>query len=366
MEQRRIVSMWQQRHAQVLVTLIKAKGSSYRRPGARLLIEPGGTYEGTISGGCLESDVVRKAIWAVRDGAVVWHYATAIGDDSEIPFGLGCGGEIDLLMEPIETPECHALLAAMEAAVKGTPSINITWLPSKSIKLQRVILNSEGDITFRSNSLSMDQIAHARQFGAQDETEVVVEEIAAPQRLIVFGAGDDAKPLVRFASLLGWDVTVADQRPQLARKERFLDAACVFMGKAAKDLSVSPEDAVVVMTHSYEQDKELLALTLPKNPCYAGLLGARHRSSMLIYEVSSLLDWSVEEVCRRINAPVGLDIGGDGPEVIALAILSEAQARCQGKPGGSRKLSVDEVFQYVGKGKTAHPAKTFCSERDFG
>jgi xanthine dehydrogenase accessory factor len=215
--------------------------------------------------------------------------------------------------------------------------------------------------------LNMHQIGHARQFGAQDETEVVVvEEITAPQRLIVFGAGDDAKPFVRFASLLGWDVTVADQRPQLARKERFPDAACVFMGKAEKDLSVSPEDAVVVMTHSYEQDKELLELTLAKNPRSVGLLGARHCSSMLIYEVSSLLGWSVEEVCRRINAPVGLDIGGDGPEAIALAILSEVQTRCQGKPCRSRKLSVDQVFQYAGKGDTACLAKTSCSERDFG
>src|SRR5215470_14005900 len=105
-ERRQIVGLWRRGGARVLVTVIRVEGSSYRRPGARLLLGQAGEYAGTISGGCLEAEVIRKAEWKVRDGAVVERYSTMFDDTAEVPFGLGCGGVVDLLLEPVNTPEC--------------------------------------------------------------------------------------------------------------------------------------------------------------------------------------------------------------------------------------------------------------------
>src|SRR5215469_17315229 len=114
MEQRRIVELWQRGDSSVLVTLVRVEGSSYRRPGARLLLNHSGEYAGTISGGCLESEVIRKAAWMVRDGARVERYSTMFDDTAEVPFGMGCGGVVDLLLERADTPECAGLMQAME------------------------------------------------------------------------------------------------------------------------------------------------------------------------------------------------------------------------------------------------------------
>src|ERR1039457_6158528 len=136
-DRRRIVRQWRQGAAKVLITLVHAEGSSYRRPGAHLLIGADGEYAGTISGGCLEAEVVRKASWMVRDGAVVERDSTLFDDSAEIPFGLGCGGVVDLLLEPAETPECQALLEAMEVSLCGAESRVATWLPASGTTLQR-------------------------------------------------------------------------------------------------------------------------------------------------------------------------------------------------------------------------------------
>ncbi len=124
-----------------------------------------------------------------------------------------------------------------------------------------------------------------------------------------------------------------DGRAQLARPERFPEAERVSLCRlASTDVqTIRPEDAVVLMTHSYEQDRELLAAVLPLRPRYLGLLGARHRSSLLVSEVAATLGWTVAGCCERIYAPVGLDLGGDGPEAIALAVIAEIQACCMGK-----------------------------------
>src|SRR5271168_4229033 len=128
-DRRRIVRQWRQGAAKALATLVRVEGSSYRRPGAHLLIGADGEYAGTISGGCLEAEVVRKAAWMVRDGAIVERYSTMFDDTAEMPFGLGCGGVVDLLLEPAETPECRALMTAVEGALAGEEAIVLTWLP---------------------------------------------------------------------------------------------------------------------------------------------------------------------------------------------------------------------------------------------
>jgi xanthine dehydrogenase accessory factor len=290
-------------------------------------------------------------------------------DTAEVPFGLGCGGVVDLLLEPGDTLECLALMRAMERAVDGEEAIALTWLPGKGRKLMRALLSASGDVTFASEDLTASALEEATD-GVNSENwvqsmaeNIFVERIAIPQRLVVLGAGDDAKPLVSMGALLGWSVTVMDGREQLARSERFPEAEHVVAVSSVADevRRIQRDDAVVLMTHSYEQDRELLATVLPLQPKYLGLLGARHRSALLVSEVAAMLGRSVAACCEHIYAPVGLDLGGDGPEAIALAVIAEVQACCMGKLGISRRLSPEDVERYVSEGAASRYLQTQCA-----
>ena len=367
-ESRDIVRLWRQDEVVALVTLVRAEGSSYRRPGARLLLAAKGEYAGTISGGCLEAEVVRKAAWLVREGAAVERYSTMFDDTAEVPFGLGCGGVVDLLIEPAGTPECMAMLAALEGALAGDEKTVLSWLPRYGRGLSRAVLSATGDFTFASEMLTEPELMEVRAKVLRGEieslaSEVFVERITAPQRLFVLGAGDDAKPVVSMAALLGWSVLVMDGRSQMARAERFPEAERVVAASVVSSevLAIRHDDAVVLMTHSYEQDRELLAAVLPMHPRYLGLLGARHRSSLLVSEVAAMLGWTLSECCDRIYAPVGLDLGGDGPEAIALAVIAEVQACCMGKLGTSRRLSPEDVERQLREGVASRYMQVQCA-----
>jgi xanthine dehydrogenase accessory factor len=164
-------------------------------------------------------------------------------------------------------------------------------------------------------------------------------------------------------ALLGWSVTVMDGRAQLARAERFPEAERVmaFPSGSADSLGIGPGDAVVLMTHSFEQDRELLAALLPLRPRYLGLLGARHRSSLLVSEVAAKLGRTIASCCEEIYAPVGLDLGGDGPEAIALAVIAEVQACRMGKLGASRRLSAEDVARHVSEGGVSRYLQVHCA-----
>jgi xanthine dehydrogenase accessory factor len=367
MERRQIVELWQkgpeQNGAGVLVTLVRVEGSSYRQRGARLLTSAtGGGYAGTVSGGCLETDVVRKASWMVRAGAIVERYAMSFDDTAEIPFGLGCGGTVDLLFESTATAEGEALLAAMAASLEGRESTVISFLPGDGRGLRRLVLAADGMVRFASAGLSEEKIECARRLepGAEYEGRFV-EALRSPQRLFVLGAGDDAKPVVRFSSLLGWTAIVAEGRAQLARAERFPDASRVLTVETADALAIQPEDAVVLMTHSYEQDRRLLISLLRLKPRYLGILGSRHRSSLLISEAAAELGRTLESCCEGVFAPVGMDLGGDGPEAIALAIISEVQALCHERLAGSRRLTPEEIMAQIEKGGSSRYLQAQCA-----
>jgi len=363
-ERRQIVDLWRQGDAAALVTLVRAAGSSYRRPGARLLVAGNGVHAGTISGGCLEAEVVRKAAWMVRDGAVVERYSTLFDDTAEVPFGLGCGGVVDLLVDAAGTAECRALMDAMEASLRGEVATVVTWLPDndRGKELKRLILGVGGKVVFASEGLGAAKVecACGLEVGREYEGRFV-EELRAPQRLVVLGAGDDAKPMVRIASLLGWSVVVADRRVQLARAERFPEAERVVgLAGAVGELGIGSDDAVVLMTHSYEQDREFLAAVLPLAPRYLGVLGARHRSSLLVSEAAAMTGLSVAECCGRLYAPVGLDLGGDGPEAIALAVIAEIQGCVEGKIGVSRRMTAEMVAEQIARGGASRYVQAQC------
>jgi xanthine dehydrogenase accessory factor len=350
LERRKIVEMWQHGEAVALATLVRIEGSSYRRVGARLLIGIEGAYVGSISGGCLEAEVVRKAPWIARNGAVVERYSTLFDDTAEVPYGLGCGGTIDLLIEPAGTKEFEALMQSLQASLRGQEFRVVTQLPETTQALRRCVLDTNGNHFFRSAE------------GVVDPSMPHFEErLEAPQRLLVFGAGNDAQPLVKMAALLGWTVVVVDGRAQSATIERFPEASRVVCATSINGLEVRGNDAVVVMTHSYEQDRSWLSQLLPLAPRYLGLLGARHRSALLVSEAAAILAWSVSRACEGLFAPVGLDLGGDGAEAIALAVVAEMQACCEGKLGVSRRMTAELVAEQIDKSGSSRYLQTQCA-----
>jgi xanthine/CO dehydrogenase XdhC/CoxF family maturation factor len=375
-DRRRIVRQWRQGGAKALVTLVRAEGSSYRRPGAHLLIGVDGECAGTISGGCLESEVVRKAAWMVRNGAIVERYSTLFDDTAEIPFGLGCGGVVDLLLEPAGTPEFDAALEAMEASIGGAGMVVATWLPEQGRPLARAVLRSDGSPVFVSTGLTAADIAcisvtNGTACSETNDAGIYLERLTPPQRLFVLGAGDDTRPVVTMAALLGWSVIVMDGRSQLARPERFPNAEHVLTASSPDELGARDGDAVVIMSHSYEQDRAMLTSLLSASfrslesnragSLYIGLLGARHRTSLLVSEAAAALGRSVAECCERVYAPVGLDLGGDGPEAIALEVVAEVQAWRQGRLGASRRLTAQDVAAHVAEGGASHYLQTQCA-----
>lgn len=361
-----IVDKWKQGAGSILVSLVRVQGSSYRRPGARLLLCKDGSYEGNISPGCLEADLLRKAAWLSRKGAVVERYSTMFEEASDIPFGLGCGGVLDVLIEPVETPEGHALLSAMESASLGEEQSVATWLPTNGSPLERAVFHHDGQATFFSAGLSPLSLARAKlafaQPGDSDSDLPLLEKLVSPQRLFIFGAGDDAKPLAAMATLLGWSVTIADNRTHLAQRGRFPDANIQIADSIDSAIArIHHRDAAVIMTHSFEQDENCLTGLLARKLQYLGLLGARQRSSLLIRETAARLKMSVSDCCAQLSAPTGLDLGGEGAEAIALAILSEAQAACNGGGIIPRKLSAELVVSYLKDHVDRRPLALQCA-----
>ena len=336
-ERRSIVERWQQGNAAALVTLVRVEGSSYRRPGARLLVSSDGNTVGAISGGCLEAEVAKKARWAARTGAIVERFSTVFDDTSDIPYGLGCGGTLDLLIEPTNTSEAAALLKAMRESLAGQRRNVVTWLPENKQPLRRAVYDESGNTLFESPGTSLHNL-------------VFDEWLEPPQRLLLFGAGNDAQPMTQLASLLGWRTIVLDGRAQLARADRFPAADAVIASNNLGGILPRREDAVVIMAHSYEQDRSWLTTLLPYQPRYLGLLGSRHRSALLVSEAAAALGWPLDQACQNLFAPVGLDLGGDGAEAIALATIAEIQACCQGKLGHSRRVTPEIVLEQIERG----------------
>lgn len=335
-ERRKIVNMWRRGGAVALATLVDVEGSSYRGTGARILIDADGSHVGSVSGGCLEAEIVRRARWLTREGPAIERYSTLFEDTSDIPYGLGCGGTVHVLLEPTDTPEFAAIMEALEASLRGEARCVATTLPNQGQAFARQITDRDGRLLFSTAASAPGEAYH--------------ERLDPPQRLFLFGAGDDAQPVVQMADLLGWSTFVFDGRSQLARPERFPEAEGVYAVQQLGSLKPSTNDALVLMTHSYEQDRDWLTQVLPCEPRYLGMLGSRHRSALLITAAAEELGWTAERACRRLFSPVGLNLGGDGAEAIALAAIAEIQACTHGKLPHSRRMTPEMVAEQLRNG----------------
>jgi len=353
-----ILSAWRQARAAgeeiVLATVVRIEGSAYRRPGTRMLIASDGSNVGMISGGCLEGHVTKRAWWLTRSGPAVVRYDTGAGEDTEWAFGLGCNGVVDVLLERLvpsaSAPALDLLDAVRESFHPGACAVVIAAPPGSGASVgQRLAIFPDGtewtdvgEATLAAN-LARDLVEALRQGrsslatyeSADGRVEVFLEHVPPPLRLAVFGAGPDALPLVRMAKELGWHVSVVDGRSHYARRDRFPLADAVIVAEpreAPAAAGVGPRSAAVVMTHSYEQDKALLGELLRSAPAYVGQLGPRARTERMLAELAEAGGAPLD--ATALHYPIGLDIGANNPEEIAIAILAEIQAAFSGRSGG--------------------------------
>ena len=291
-----------------------------------MLITPDAWLAGSISGGCLESDIVHTAWERTQDGPALVEYDATADDDILLGFGLGCSGATIVLMTrlPIDGGVLAFLEEALTSSIGGEIETVLEPGPHFGASRGRI-----GESEWRNLG---EEFAEGH--------EILRERIEPPFPLLVFGAGHDAIPLARLAAELGWRVTVVDGRTTHAIPDRFPAAQGVIVAapNAAPDrIELPPGGAAVLMTHSYLNDLALLKWLLPSELGYVGSLGPVARRDRLLADLDRAGRSPTEEQSERLHAPIGLDLGATGPEEIALSIVAEILAWRRGRGGGSRR-----------------------------
>lgn len=339
-----------------LATVVHVDGSSYRRPGARMLITEDGQLTGAISGGCLEGDALRKALLVMsQQKSMLVTYDTMDEDDAKLGLGLGCNGIIQVLIEPIHitSPNNPIQLLKMVAA-KREKAVLVTLFSLENKKAQQpgtcLLLKKEECIAAQvpvlkeilikdgmevlTNGQSLFRTYH---FENQQLT-AFIESVEPAVSLVVLGAGNDVIPVITMADTLGWETTVIDGRANYAKPERFTPSCQVLVAKPEQvigQLSIDELTVFVLMTHNYNYDIAMLHQLVQKQVRYIGMLGPKKKLERMIAELEEQGFYLTEQQRSCIYSPVGLDIGAETSEEIALSILSEIKAVLSGRLGSS-------------------------------
>ena len=332
----------------VLATVVKTRGSSYRLPGARLLVTRGGEHAGSISGGCLEGDLLKKCWWLTETGPAIRRYDTNADGEIESGYGLGCNGIIHVLLERLAPALPGALSTLRQVRDQRVAAVICRVLAPRESVGRQLTLGADGRVQHNlenSELLSDLQTSATAALGKRASSlwqsgdwEVFIETLVPPPRLLVFGAGDDVIPITELAALQGWQAHIFDGRSQFARRERFPLADAVYVrplglpfDSSEAPVGIDEWTVAVLMTHSYSQDLDILRQLAHNPPRYVGLLGPQKRSLRLLSDAQI----SEEHFGSSLFGPMGLDIGADGPEQVALAVVSEIQGFLNDRGGGS-------------------------------
>jgi len=332
-----------------LATVVHVDGSSYRRPGARMLITEDGEFTGSISGGCLEGDALRKALLAIHSSkTMLVTYDTTDEDDAKFGMGLGCNGIIQVLIEPLPGPNEFRVIDLLRKAYESRQKAGLVTL--YSLKDKRgpqpgscFLLNENGEysgeIPFSQKELVMKeamdvikkQKSSFKKYQVNSQEIIAFTEIILPAvSLVIIGGGNDVIPLVKMADILGWQTTVADGRPMYANKERFPVPSCQVLFSKAEDvlqnITVDNRTVFVLMSHNYNYDLSILRALLERQIVYIGILGPKKKLTMMIEELED--DGIILTPQQRdvIHGPVGLNIGAETAEEIAISIVAEIKS----------------------------------------
>ncbi|WP_017732648.1 XdhC family protein [Nafulsella turpanensis] len=348
-----------------LATVVKVQGSSYRQPGARMLITEDGQLTGAISGGCLEGDALRKAqLVMLQQKPKLIKYDTMDEDDAQLGVGLGCNGIIHILIEPILPEEPHNPLQLLRHFLyKRQKAVLLTLFSFSNPKAagagSTLLLTEEGNTygQLSAPELQDELLADTEnvlQTGVStmksytEKMSAFIEVLEPAVSLVIAGAGNDAIPLMKLATVLGWQTTLVDGRAHYATKARFPGAEDIFITKAEEALThLSPDERTVfvLMTHNYHYDLTLLRKLLPLRLPYIGVLGPKKKLKRMLNELEEEGLEIDSSQLQAVFGPVGLDIGAESPEEIALSITAEIKAVLAGKKGNSLREKTGPIHE---------------------
>jgi len=345
-----------------LATVVKVEGSSYRQPGARMLVTDDGALTGAISGGCLEGDALKKALLCITQGTnKLVTYDTSNEDDADFGVQLGCNGIVHILFEFIDESVPNNPIVLLQQLTRARKDAVILTLFSTDRNLSQpgtCLFYREGEVPLAISAEAVKLLPEAKASLASkasaikevningNEYTALIEFIPPPITLVIAGAGNDVKPLVTTASALGWDVIVADGRATHAKASRFPEAKRVIVTKAAgliQQLTIDPLTCFALVTHNYKYDLELLKELLATDASYIGLLGPKTKLNRMLSELEQAGVTISDAQLARIYGPVGLDIGAETAEEIALAVVAEIKAVISGKQGTSLKYKHEKI-----------------------
>jgi len=348
---------WSQRQGAV-ATVVRVHGSSYRSPGARMLITDDGRWVGSISGGCLEGDALRKARQVMQEQkARLVTYDTREESNQQLGIGLGCNGVIDVLLQPIAE-----VLPVIERVVAANRPLALASVISGPLAGASLLADEKGNIlkplehTGASEILLPDLLAlfahrtsGVRDYPALEDGSVVFLEYVQPTiHLILFGAGFDARPVCQLAASLGWQVEVTDECVAHIAPVFFPGADKLSLcgrERVAHDFAVTPYTACVLMSHNYAYDRDVLRKLLNSSSPYIGLLGPRKRFDRMLEEFRLVGIELSERDFQRIHSPIGLDIGAEAPDEIAVSIIAEIQSKFARRAGGFLRDNAGPIHQ---------------------
>ena len=341
-----------------LAEVVHLDGSSYRRPGARMLVTEDGELTGAISGGCLEGDALNKAMAVLlQQQSKLITYDTSDEDDATIGIQLGCAGIIQVLFEPINPNDQYNPIQLLRKAIAlRQKSVMVTLFSLEDKRNQQagtcLLMEENGNITGSipyaelelaimediQQSMCLQQSAFKHYKGKYFSVTAFIEFVQPAISLVVIGAGNDAIPMMQMADTLGWDVSIVDGRSSYARPERFTSACQVLVSKPEKvleQLAIDDQTVFVSMTHNYNYDLAMLKALLQRKVRYIGMLGPKKKLDRMLDEMKAEGIEINEDQLNSIYGPVGLEIGAETPEEIALSIIAEIKAVLSGKSGGS-------------------------------
>lgn len=350
-----------------LATVVKVTGSSYRQPGARMLVTEDGQLTGAISGGCLEGDALKKALLAIQQQQnKLVTYDTSNDEDADFGVQLGCNGIVHILFEPINSADKHNPLKILEKIVDKREDAVLVCLFSLTrgggAQPGTVLLYRKDEHTASRDGLDFllgdirkmfeNKATRIKSITYEGEnSEALIEYIAPAVSLIIAGAGNDVKPLTEIASVMGWEVTVGEGRPAHATPRRFPSAKAVKVTTAEdfmNDMVIDDHTFFVLMTHNYRYDLTVLRdLLTYSNSRYIGILGPKTKLNRMIDDLAAEGFTVTPQHLERMYGPVGLDIGAETSEEIALSIISEIKAVLEGRKGSSLRYKADKIHNAV-------------------
>ena len=334
----RVAALWRAGKDAAVATVVHIAGSAYRRPGARMLVEPDGLMLGGVSGGCLEADVREVALTVLKQGAPrLLHYDTGEDDQVVWGLGLGCNGTTEILVQPLTSEADRETVETLRELLEGEAPFVVSTIVAGACGAGRTLVTRPGGgIIGSSGDAALDRAvarAASEQMALQETifhelrgARVFTEVFVPPPHLVICGAGDDAMPLAALAAGIGFRITVVDHRAAYLTAERF-PAARLHQARpedGSAGLPAGPNTYVLIKMHSLAHDRAWLQSFLATEAAYVGVLGPRARTDKMVTDLGA-------GKLERVFGPVGLDLGAEGPDQVALSIVAELLAVRSGR-----------------------------------